>query len=137
MKLFISCLTWFKTTPVVTKLFLLALVISIGVFVGIKVSGNKTEKIQYQTASVEKGTIISIISASGQITSNNNAVVTTQASGVVKKIFVENGQKVEAGDQIAEIEPDLEGKQRQSQAYASYLGAQNSLANAKAGQYDI
>jgi multidrug efflux pump subunit AcrA (membrane-fusion protein) len=135
MKLFISCLTWFKTTPVVTKLFLLALVISIGVFVGIKVSGNKTEKIQYQTASVEKGTIISIISASGQITSNNNAVVTTQASGVVKKIFVENGQKVEAGDQIAEIEPDLEGKQRQSQAYASYLGAQNSLANAKAGQY--
>jgi len=126
---------WFMKSPIIVKLFLVALVIAVGYFVMTKVTGNKTASVQYQMAVAEKGTIISTVSASGQVTSNNSAVVTTEASGVVTKIFVENGQKILAGDQIAEIEPDLEGKQRQAQAYASYQSAQNSLANTKANQY--
>jgi multidrug efflux pump subunit AcrA (membrane-fusion protein) len=135
MKLFSSLATTFKRTPIFIKLFLCALLIAIGVFAGTKIFGNKTAAVQYQTQAVEKGTIVSTVSASGQITSNNSAVVTTEASGVVKQLFVENGQKVTAGDQIAEIEPDLEGKQRQAQAYASYLSAKNSLENTKANQF--
>jgi HlyD family secretion protein len=77
------------------------------------------------------------ISASGQISAANSASVTTQTSGVVSKIYVTNGQKVKAGDPIALMDLDLDGKQRSTQAYASYLGAKNSLDSANANYYSL
>jgi len=89
----------------------------------------------YQTAQAEKGTLVVSVAVSGQVSSANSAEVTTQASGVVKTVFVKDGDIVRAGDKIAQLDLDLVGQQRAQQAYASYQGAQNSLDSAKANLY--
>lgn len=52
----------------------------------------KTTAVSYQTATAEKGTLITTLTAAGQIGSVNNRSVTTSASGVVLKVNVKNGQ---------------------------------------------
>lgn len=88
---------------------------------------NKSTTITYQTAKPENGAVIVSVSATGTVSTANSAQVTTKASGVINKIFVQNGQKVNTGDQIAQLTLDLEGQQRNIQAWSSYQSAQNSL----------
>jgi len=97
----------------------------------------QTEAAAYQTAKAEKGTIIASVSASGSVTSSNNAAVNTQATGAVTKIYAQNGQQVTSGDPIAELELDQESKQRYSQALASYQSAQNALTSAQNKQLTL
>lgn len=92
---------------------------------------------QPQTAKVEKGTLTVVVNASGTVSSQTSATVDTQASGVVKSVYVENGQKVASGDKIAELDLDLIGKQRSSQAYSSYLAAKNNLETQKINYYSL
>jgi len=103
--------------------------------IGSVVRSKQASKPQYQTATAEKGTLVVSITGSGQVSAANSASVTTQTSGVVKKIYVQNGQEVTTGDPIAEVDLDLDGRQRSAQAYASYQGAKNSLDSAKANLY--
>lgn len=86
---------------------------------------------QYQTAQVEKGTIVSAITVSGQVLQASRMPVTTSASGIVKTVFVKNGDTVTVGQSIAEITVDAQSAQKQAAAYASYLSAQNTLAAAQ------
>ncbi len=90
-----------------------------------------TNQNQIILAKVEKGTIVSAISASGTVLPSNIFNVTTQASGVVKKVFVKEGDSVVVGEKIAEIELDLDGAQQFAQANASYISALNSLNTSK------
>lgn len=106
-------------------------------FLGFRFFGNKQPKPQYQTVKAEKGTLIQTVTASGQVSAANNTSVTTQASGVVSNVFVKNDQTVKTGDKIAELELDLDGKLRASQALASYQGAKNTLESAKATFYSL
>lgn len=95
----------------------------------------KTDTTTYQTAKAEKGTIISSISVSGQVASNNSSSVTTLATGVVSKVYVSNGAIVKSGQAIALIDLDMTSKSAYYQALASYQGAKNSLDSAKSGLY--
>jgi RND family efflux transporter MFP subunit len=113
------------------------LLILIAVFAVWKTLGSKEERPKYQTTQVEKGTLVISVTASGQVSQANSATVNTEASGVVSRIYVENGQKVRTGDKIAEIDLDLEGKQRASQAWANYQGAKNSLETAKINYFTL
>jgi macrolide-specific efflux system membrane fusion protein len=97
----------------------------------------KKSTTQYQTALVEKGTIISSVSASGQIISSNTLNISTQATGVVKEVFVKDGDKVYAGQKIASITLDPSGQQQANQAYSSYLSAKNALTNANISSYTL
>lgn len=117
-------------------LFLVIILMVIGVAVW-KISGNKPKIPQYQTTTVEKGTLVISVTASGQVLQANSADVSTKTSGVVNKIYVDNGQKVQTGDKIAEIDLDLEGKQRASQALASYQSVKNSLDSARTNYYSL
>ena len=108
-----------------------------GSFFAFKASGKKETKQQTQTATAEKGTLTVTVTASGQVSQANSATVNTKASGVVKKIYVDNGQVVKTGDKIAEIDLDLEGKQRNSSAWSSYQSAKNSLESAKINYYSM
>lgn len=105
--------------------------------VGWRILAGRQPKTQYQTAQAEKGTLIESISASGQVSSTNNASVSTQASGVVAKVYVQNDQKVKVGEKIAELELDLEGKLRATQAWASYQSAKNNLDSAQVTLYTL
>jgi len=104
---------------------------------GWRVFRGSEQEPQLQTAQVERGTIVSSIAATGQILVSNINTITSQASGTVKEVYVSDGETVQAGQKIAEITLDLEGAQSQSQAYASYLSAKNSLESAKASQFSL
>ena len=86
---------------------------------------------QYQTATVEKGALVSSVTASGTVSSGNSGSITTSATGVVKEVYVKNGDIVAAGQTLAEITPDKETQQNQATAYASYLSAINSVKQAE------
>lgn len=99
--------------------------------------GQTENVVQYQTALVEKGNLVVSVTSSGQVSSTNNAAVTTQSSGVITAIFATNGTYVEAGDKIAEITLDQQGQQKYMQALSSYQSAQNSLASAKTKHFTL
>ncbi len=93
------------------------------------------EKITYETATAEKGTLITSISGSGTITSGNYTNVTTKSSGTIKKVYVTNGDTVKKGAKIAEIVLDDYAKERQTAAWVTYLEATEAVkeaVNAKA-----
>lgn len=130
-------LKWFKQQKVYSKIIIILLLAGLSWFVYAKIASAKSQAPQYQTATAEKGTIIVTVSATGVVSAANSASVTTQTSGVVKKIYVENGQKLQSGDPIAEVDLDMDGKQRASQALASYQSAKNSLDSAKTNLYSL
>ncbi len=123
---------------VANKVLVAAVVVLIGGFFGYRhFFQNKNHQTQYQTTTVEKGTLVVSITASGQVSSANNTSITTQASGVVKNVYVQNGQVVKTGDKIAELELDLDGRQRNSQAWSNYQSAKNNLESAKITIYTL
>src|SRR3989344_7901161 len=87
----------------------------LGFFAWKNLKGNK-QKIEYQTAKVERGTIVSSISASGEVYSVGSENITTLATGIVKEIFVKNGDFIDAGKPIAQISLDQAGLQRETKA---------------------
>lgn len=87
---------------------------------------------QYQTATVERGTLVSSVAASGQIITTNIVSVATQATGTIDEVFVKDGDQVIAGQKIMTINLDGAGQAKNAAAYASYLSSQNSLNSAKA-----
>jgi len=117
----------------------IAVVVFAGVllFFGWRILGKKSQQPQYQTAKVEKGTIVWTVSASGSVVSANIFEVTTQATGMVKKVYVTDGEKVKAGQKIMEIELDLAGKQKNTSAWSAYLSAKNNLESAKATLWSL
>ncbi|MEK7577501.1 MAG: efflux RND transporter periplasmic adaptor subunit [Patescibacteria group bacterium] len=123
--------------PRFLQIFFVVLILSVSWFGYKKVTTKSTTAPIITTAPVEKGTLIVSLTASGQVSAANSASVSTQTSGVVKTIFVQNGQEVKSGDKIAEVELDMDGKQRAAQAYASYQGAKTTLDNANTAMYTL
>ncbi len=128
---------WFLSRSIYIKILTIIIILLLGYLSHLKFLSKKTNQSQYQTAKAEKGTLTIIVSASGQVLQANSALVETQASGVVSKVFVENGQQVKTGDKIAQIDLDLIGKQRSAQAWANYQNAKNSLETAKIAYYTL
>ncbi len=121
------------------RLVLLMVVVGLGLGAWQLFSQSNQAEVTYETATVEKGTLISSISASGTITSGNYTNVTTKTSGVVNAVYVVNGETVTKGAKIAEVTLDEYARERQSEAWVNYLKAkEESLAakNAKS-QADI
>lgn len=92
-----------------------------------KLTAGSDGKAIYQTSKVEKGTIISSVSASGHVLTTNILSITTEASGVVKQVYVKDGDKVTIGQKLAEITLDTVGLEKNAQAYASYISALNGV----------
>ena len=119
-------------------LLLLVILVGIGGFFGWKTFSKKDgEEPVYQTAQVERGTIVSSVSASGGVISANVFEVTTKASGIVKGVFVKDGDEVVKGQKLMEITLDQDGEQELGQKYAAYLSARNSLESAKTRQLTL
>lgn len=92
----------------------------------------KNQAPAYQTAKVEKGTLITSVSESGTVAVTNKTSIITQASGSIQTVYVKNGDTVTQGQKIADVTLDYAGQQRQAAAWASYLSAQNTLNTAQA-----
>lgn len=109
----------------------LAAILAVLVFGGIYLtSRSNKDKTTFQTAVVTKGTVVSTISASGKVLTTNTLAISTQASGVVKKVYVKDGDKVVAGQILADITLDSDGTLANAKSYASLVSAQNSVNSA-------
>ncbi|MBU0649988.1 efflux RND transporter periplasmic adaptor subunit [Patescibacteria group bacterium] len=115
------------------------LVLAAGYLVFTKAISKGTPAVQYQTALVEKGTLVETVTASGAVSSANNTPVVTQITGKITKLFVQNGDQVKVGQALATIELDQTSNQKYLQQLASYQNAVNSLASAKNSlrQYEV
>ncbi len=103
------------------------------IFIGAKQTILKSSSTpQYQTAQAQKGTLITSVTASGNVTNGASAPITTQASGVVNQVYVKDGDYVVQGQNIASLTLDQQSAQKAAAAYANYLGAQNSLNSSQA-----
>lgn len=123
-----------KNKKIIIGLTIIVLVI----FVGQKIlnSDQSTiEETQTQTVEVSTGNITSSISASGAIQSANYLAVTTSVNGIVKEVFVKEGDRVTKGQKIMEITLNSDGEESRVQAWNSYLSAKNNLESAKNGLY--
>lgn len=114
------------------------------ILVGLAVAGflgsrlfKKTPQATYQTTTVEWGTLISTISASGQVLTANIIDVATDATGLVKQVYVSDGDSVVAGQKVLEITLDAAGRQRNASAWTSYLAAQKSVTDAQTSLYGL
>lgn len=130
---FRSGLAWFAKLSLLKKGIFIAVLLGLLGFTGYKVFGQQTNKPQYQTAQAETGTLITSVTASGTISSASSASINSSATGIVREVYVSNGDIVQEGDKIAEITLDTSSEQKATAAYANYLAAQNTLnaANAK------
>lgn len=127
----------FVSLPVWVKICLLVLMIGALIYGGYHFFGPKTTTPTYQTATATKGTLIVSVTGSGTVSTANSSPVTTQASGVVAKVFVKDGDTVKQGQTLATITLDQIAEQKATQAYSSYLSAKNSQASAQASQLSL
>jgi membrane fusion protein, macrolide-specific efflux system len=135
MKLFSSILGKIKSLVFSSKkrkIITLLLIIAVVFFGWRMLGGQKQQTVTYQTAQAQKGTLITSLTETGQVSVANKVSIVTQASGIINNVYVKSGDIVNQGDKIADITLDTAGQQRQAQAYSSLLSAQNSLASAKA-----
>ena len=119
------------------KAAITSIVILTVVLVVLQLATSSKQVPQVITTQVERGTIVSSISASGQVLSSNITNINSRASGIVKKMFVSDDDFVAVGQKVAELELDEDGKQVQATAYAAYLSAKSSLASAETNYHSL
>jgi len=66
--------------------------------------GKKEQKVEFETAKVERTTISSTITATGTIEPVTSVTVGTQVSGIVSKLYVDYNSVVHKGQVIAELD---------------------------------
>ncbi len=85
----------------------------------------------YSTAQVERGTIVSTVSASGNLLQTNTFTVTTSVTGVVKDVLVKDGQEVAKDEPLVEIVLDQSSEQARVKAWSAYLSAKDAVTSAE------
>ncbi len=95
----------------------------------------RTPEVSYKTAKIERGTIVSTVAATGNLSAVTTVQVGTQVSGTIQKIFVDFNSRVKKGQAIAEIDPSLFNASVE-QAQGNYLSAEANVQKAKVALAD-
>jgi HlyD family secretion protein len=112
------------------RFLLISAVLLIGLAIGgyVVFNGERKVPVRYRTAAVERGPVVSIVTATGSINPVVSVQVGTQVSGMIKSLHADFNSIVKAGDIVAIIDPEP-FRARRDQA-ASNL----DMAKAKRGQ---
>ncbi len=89
-------------------------------------------QVQYRTEAAAKGTLVSSVSASGNVVVNQSATVDPTITGTVASLAVSVGEQVKKGQLLFTIVNDQLGL-NVDQAQSSYKSSQASLLSAQAG----
>jgi RND family efflux transporter MFP subunit len=89
-----------------------------------------TGEIQYVTTTVQKGTIVSSVTASGQVESSNQVNLTAKVSGTITYVSVKAGDKVTKGQTLFAID-NTDAKKTVRNAEISLQNANLSLKKIK------
>jgi HlyD family secretion protein len=83
-------------------------ILAVGLAVGgyVFFNGERKAPVRYRTAAVERGSVISIVSATGTINPVVSVQVGSQVSGMIKSLHADFNSRVKAGDIVAVIDPE-------------------------------
>jgi len=95
----------------------------------------RTPEISYRTVKIEKGTVVSTVSATGSLSAVTTVQVGTQVSGTIQKLYVDYNSHVKKGQPIAEIDPSL-FRATVEQAQGNHLAAEANLQKARVARIE-
>lgn len=101
----------------------LVVVVVIGGYYYQKSASKASDSTSYVFGKVEKGSILTSVSGSGQISSSNQIDIKSKVSGDILNVLVKNGQEVKSGDILAQVDS--------VDAQRTVRDAKTSLDNAK------
>ena len=117
---------------------MIALVVLLGAGFGVKAALSPNHEIDpSKLATVEKGDLARVVVATGKIQPLSKAEIKSKASGIVKKIYVDYGDRVKSGQVLAELDKvQLEAAVRAARANmeaaeAALLSSQAALERNK------
>ncbi|MBX3350400.1 MAG: biotin/lipoyl-binding protein, partial [Nitrospira sp.] len=115
------------------RIGLILSVLAVGVGIGgyVFFNGERKPPVRYRTAPVERGQVISVVSATGTINPVVSVQVGTQVSGMIKSLHADFNSRVKVGDIVAVIDPEP-FKARREQAASNLDMARASVARARA-----
>ncbi len=91
---------------------------------------NKQPSVTYKTAKIERGSIVSTVAATGNLSAVTTVQVGTQVSGTIMKLYVDYNSRVRKGQTIAEIDPSLFNASVE-QAKGNFLSSEANLQKAR------
>ncbi|MBT1073286.1 efflux RND transporter periplasmic adaptor subunit [Pelotalea chapellei] len=112
------------------KILLISAAVLVVAGIAAVVYWKRTPEITYKTARIERGTIVSTVSATGNLSAVKTVQVGTQVSGTIQKLYVDYNSRVKKGQAIAEIDPSLFNASVE-QSQGNYLSAQANQQKAK------
>ncbi len=93
-------------------------------------NGERKAPVRYRSAMVERGPVISLVTATGSINPVVSVQVGTQVSGMIKSLHADFNSVVKAGDVVAVIDPEP-FKARRDQATSNLEMSKANVARAK------
>jgi len=107
-------------------------ILAVGLAIGgyVLFTGERKAPVRYRTAAVERGSVVSIVSATGTINPVVSVQVGSQVSGMIKSLHADFNSRVKAGDVVAVIDPEP-FKARRDQAASNLEMARANVARAK------
>jgi len=98
-------------------------------------TAHRKPPVEFDTATVDRGRIVSRVTATGTLSALVTVQVGTQVSGTVQKLYVDWNSPVKKGQLIAKIDPQLFDASLE-QAQANFEAAQGNLVKAEAQERD-
>ena len=88
------------------RLSLILGILAIGLLIGgyVFFNGERKIPVRYRTAPVEKGSIVSVITATGTINPITTVQVGSQVSGMIESLHADFNSKVKAGQIVARVD---------------------------------
>src|SRR5678815_1251824 len=93
-------------------------------------NGERKAPVRYRNAAVERGPVISLVTATGTINPVVSVQVGTQVSGMIKSLHADFNSVVKAGDIVAIIDPEP-FRARRDQAASNLEMAKANVGRAK------
>lgn len=114
------------------RLSLIVGILAIGLMIGgyVFFNGERKVPVRYRTAPVERGSIVSTITATGTINPITTVQVGSQVSGMIESLHADFNSKVKAGQVVARIDP-FPYRARRDQAEATLANANASVTKAR------
>lgn len=119
-----------KWQKIILALILIFLIYSL---VNNIVKTNQANQPVYKTAVVSKGKIENLVSETGEITATGRTEVKSTIEGIVKEVYVENGDMVEKGDELFYVVSSATDAERAA-AWSAYQSAKSAYDSALTSQ---
>jgi len=106
---------WWRRKVFLITGSILLVVLAVGLFAAFKTGGGKIDP--SKLAKVEKGDLAKSVVATGKIEPITKVEIKSKASGIVKKLYVDYGDRVKAGQILAELDREqIQAQVRESRA---------------------